>query len=332
MTETSAGTIVQAEITPELDSSEVLSKIAGKEGAAIFWSGSSAENPDYSLTFYGDELSADDDSNFAFDPTVDVSELGTGDVANIMKQAKDGLVLDFAYKGDFPSEASVYVKVDSEFSDGTQVNLYEYDEDAKAFSKVDASTAASLGGDSDSDESDEGDATDGFTVSDDYVSFKVLSGGTYALSTDDLASYEVSETNTPRAVRDDRNEREAEDEQAIETLTPYIAAGVVAAVVIVAVIAAVVVVRKRKNAAQSAAGQAEEDAALGAEETGNDEAPDGGARNEPELDKESNESGSDEESTSDNAGERGSADAAASQEIEEPKTEGDGSKKDSAND
>lgn len=254
VTETTAGTFVQVPINSETDSREALVEIAGEDGAVIFWYGSSYESPEYSLTFYGDELSVDDDSKFDFDPSITVSELGTGDIANIMEQAKDGLVLDFAYQGDFPSEATVSVRVDSEYSDGTELSMFVFNEDTRSFKKVEVeSVEADDDSDDESSDEEESSEDDGtLTVSDDYVIFKVSSGATYALSTDDLSAYEVQETNTPLAASESSEDSATEDVST--SIVPYVAAALVV-LALVAVVTTMALWRKRKSAATVASEQ-----------------------------------------------------------------------------
>lgn len=226
--ETEGGTVVLAECNSHLDAPATLAKIVGTEDQVIFWSGTSSERPDYSWTFTGDKLK-EGAADLPFDPAISVSKLGTGNVANIMKQAKDGIVLDFAHSGDLPGEASVYVNVDSAFADGTVLKLYCFDPDKVAFGEVEAETTVEAG----------------------YASFKLSHCSTWALSTDDLSGYELQETNTPGAkkqsVSDDSNDSIASDEGVGAWLVPA-AAGVVALAVVALV--AVLVVRKKKRAAE----------------------------------------------------------------------------------
>ena len=232
--ETSGGKVILAECNSYLDASATLAKIVGTNDQVIFWSGASSERPDYSWTFTGNKL-ADDAATRPFDPTITVSKLGTGNVSNIMKQAKDGIVLEFAQKGDLPGEAVVYVNVDAAYGDGSALSLYDFDEQQCAFEQVAVDTPVEAG----------------------YASFSLTSAPpARALSTDNLASYELEETNTPGAVSVSKQDNIA-DESANDWIVQA-AVGIVAVAILAIIV--VVLVRRRKAAAavgEPAAGKAE---------------------------------------------------------------------------
>ncbi|WP_147272962.1 hypothetical protein [Gordonibacter sp. 28C] len=219
--ETVAGKVIVVEKNSFLETRTQFEKIIGTKDQVVFWSGSSSDRPDYSWTFVGEDVSADS-PYLDFDPTITVSKLGAGNVSNIMKQAKDGLVMEFAHEGDLPGEASVYVKVGDAFSDGTELGLFCFDDKAKRFER----------------------AQEGLKVQDGYVSFKTTHCSTWAFSTDDLASYEVEETNTPGAISVNKQDSIA-DEGSNGWIVP-VAVGIV--VVAAAAVVAVVLVRRRKRA------------------------------------------------------------------------------------
>lgn len=231
--ETAGGKVILAECNGYLDASATLAKIVGTNDQVVFWAGASSERPDYSWTFTGDKL-ADDAATRQFDPTITVSKLGTGNVSNVMKQAKDGIVLEFAQTGDLPGEAMVCVNVDAVYGDGSVVDVYDFDEQQCVFEQV----------------------ADGTPVEAGYASFSLTSAPpARALSTDDLASYELAETNTPGAVSVSKQDNIA-DEGANGWIVPA-AAGVVAVAALA--VAAAVIVRRRK-AAVAAGGPAAGDA------------------------------------------------------------------------
>ena len=176
--ETVAGKVYIAECNAYLNASEELAKIKGTTDQAVFWSGSSSTHPDYSWTFHGEDI-PDNVETLNFDPTIALSKMGTGFVANIMGQAKDGLVMDFTHEGALPCEATLYVNVDAAYPDGETLGLYCYDEDADVFAKV----------------------MDGLNVQDGYATFKIVHCSTWAFSTDSLDSYNQLEVNTPGAAR-----------------------------------------------------------------------------------------------------------------------------------
>ncbi len=247
--ETIAGHIYAAKITSSLDTAEYFSRIAGTHDQVIFWSGASYENPDYSWTFNGSDVSADS-PYLSFDPTITISDVGTGDVANILMQAQDGLALDFSYEGWLPDTASIYVRVDGTYSDGEKLNLFYFNDGTKVFDLVDENLVVGGG----------------------YTSFFVDHCSSWALSTDDLTAYEVEETNTPGAIN------AASIGGGDNGLA--IAIGVIAVVVIVVIIVVVVLlVRRRSRRAAAASGQymTQDDASYSAFEAGGTDGTSGSA-------------------------------------------------------
>lgn len=224
--DTVAGRVIMVEANSYLNMADELAKIAGTTDQLVVWSGTSSERPDWSWTFVGDTVDAS--SPYAsFNPAITVSELGTGDVSNLMKQARDGLVLEFAHEGPLPGEASVYVKADGAYADGTTLSLFCYNEETKRFELVE----------------------EGLEVQEGYVSFVTDHCSTWAFSTDDLTAYEVEEVNTPGAIRDNAEGSSVVAEESPAWMVPAAVAVIVAAVVVVAV---VVALRRRKARANAA--------------------------------------------------------------------------------
>lgn len=228
--ETTAGTVTTVQANSYLDTAAELKKIAGKKAQLIIWSGASSEKPDWSMTFWGEDIDPNN-PNLRFDPAITVSDLGTGTAANIVKQAKDARVMAFAYTGDLPANASVYVKAGEKYPDGTQLELFRYDAKQMVFSAEGSEKLKVDGG---------------------YFSFTVTKGGTLAVSTDDLASYKVLEENTPGAAR---KQKAAEDgaaataatgDSAVSSTDPVLIAGAVAIVVVAAAVIAVVIARRNR--------------------------------------------------------------------------------------
>ena len=222
--ESEGGTVVIVENNSHLNTAEELKKIAGKENTQlVIWSGASSDQPDYSWTFHGEDVNADD-PNLDFDPTIKVSEQGEGTDANLTKQAKDSRVLDFAYKGKLPARASIYVKAGSKYPDETALSLFSYNGKDRVFQKA---------------------QDDGCKVSNGYFSFETDDGAMFAVSTDDLASYKVRQENTPQAAKKQKaaEDKAAQAASSSKTLVYGAAAVVVAAVVAVAA----VVLRRRKK-------------------------------------------------------------------------------------
>ncbi len=223
--ETVAGTVRTVEINAFLNTAKQLKRAAKSGGQAIFWSGASSTAPTYSWTFRGEDVDLES-AYLEFDPTVTVSELGSGTVANLMKQAAGGLVLEFAHEGELPGTATLYVAVDGAFSDGAAVGLYCYDVDARCFVLEEA----------------------GIEVVDGYVSFRLTHCSTWALSVDDLSAYSVEEVNTPGAAA-------AADSVAAEadsSVVLYLAGGVVALAVVAG--AVLLAANRRQRLAEVEAG------------------------------------------------------------------------------
>lgn len=222
--ETVAGTVYVVEKNSFLETRPVLEKIIGTQDQAIFWSGASSERPDYSWTFVGVDV-VGNSPYLEFDPTITVSKLGTGNVSNIMKRATDGLVMKFAHEGELPGEAAIYVKVDGVFADGVELRLFLFDDETKRFIAV----------------------QEGIKVEGGYASFKTDHCSTWAFSTDDLARYEVEETNTPGAIAVDRQDVIAAEQS---TNPALIAVAVALVAVAFSVVLVFVVRRARRMAAE----------------------------------------------------------------------------------
>lgn len=204
--------VYSVECNSYLDTAKELKKIAGTKNQCSFWSGTSSATPDYSWTFAGEDVDAKSD-NLDFDPTITVSEIGTGNVSNIMDQAKDGIVLEFVHQGKLPGKASIYVKADGTYADGTQLTLFTFNEETKKFEK----------------------AQSGIKVAEKYASFTIDHCSTWALSTDDLTKYEVKEAYTPKAIAADDT---IGDDAGIPVMPIVIGIIVVAVVIVVIVLAA----------------------------------------------------------------------------------------------
>lgn len=219
--------VYSVECNSYLDTAKELKKIAGTKNQCTFWSGTSSATPDYSWTFAGEDVDAKS-ANLGFDPTITVSEIGTGNVSNIMDQAKDGIVLEFAHQGKLPGKASIYVKADGTYADGTQLTLFTFNEETKKFEK----------------------AQSGIKVAEKYASFTIDHCSTWALSTDDLTKYEVKEAYTPKAIAAD----DTIGDDAGVPVMPIVIGIIVAAAVIVVIALAVRARRKQgdKTASENA--------------------------------------------------------------------------------
>ncbi len=216
--ETVAGTVYIVECNSFLNTADELRKIVGTNNQMVFWSGASSDQPVYSWTFTGDTLDAES-PYLTFDPTITISALGTGYVANIMQQARDGLVCDFAHSGELAGSASVYVRVSDTFADGTELGLFCFDEQQNQFVAVES----------------------GLKVAGGYASFEIDHCSTWALSTDDLTAYQVEEVNTPGAIA--VSKQDSIGENAGLPVVPLVIAGIV--IVVVACICVIAVRRAR---------------------------------------------------------------------------------------
>ena len=217
--------IIVVEAKDAATAKEELAKIAGTEGTCTFWSGGSMDSPSISWTFKGTDL--DPKGDLSFDPGVTVTNKGTGEVAELLDEADDAIVMDFVHSGDLPAPAEVYVRASGVYEDGQVLTLFVYNEDAHKFEKV----------------------QEGIEVTGGYAVFTMDHCSTWALSAEDLTSFELT--------AEEEAEAEAADVDAstvdihAQDGTPLVIAGVVAAVVVIAVVVGVVVARRRKTAAVS---------------------------------------------------------------------------------
>lgn len=238
--ETVAGKVYVVEKNSYLNTADELGKIAGTSDQVVIWAGASSDKPDYSWTFVGSDVDASR-AAVQFDPTITVSKLGTGDVSNIMKQARDGLVMEFAHSGMLPGTASVYIKTTGTFADGTELHLYVFNEQEKRFELA---------------------QTDAVKAEAGYAAFKLDHCSTWVLSTDDLTKYQVEETNTPGAIAVDK-----QDSIAADVMPAWVVPAVAGTVIVVVLAAAgIAVARRRAKGAKAEAEPAGADAPKAAEE------------------------------------------------------------------
>ena len=227
--------VIVVKASDAASAAEELAKIAGTEGTCTFWSGGTLDSPAISWTFKGTDLS--EDSNLEFDPTVTVSKRGTGDVAKLLGDVKNAIVMDFAHSGELPTEAEVYVRASGVYEDGDKLGLYMYDEEAKKFEL----------------------AEEDIEVADGYAVYSIDHCSVWALSDENLAACEMpaeEASSTPEGqVAADEVNVKAQDG------TPFIV-GIAVLLAAVVVVIVVVALRRRKAAAPGAEeGAAEEGAA-----------------------------------------------------------------------
>lgn len=156
--------VIVAKATDAASAAEELQKIAGTEGTCTFWSGGTLDSPSISWTFKGSDIPPGADLNV--DPEVQVSKKGTGDVAKLLADTKNAIVMDFAYSGKLPAPAEVYVRASGVYEDGSKVNLYTYNEDEQKFELV----------------------QDGIEVKDGYAVYSIDHCSVWALSDEDLTA------------------------------------------------------------------------------------------------------------------------------------------------
>ena len=229
--------IIVVEAKDAATAKEELAKIAGTEGTCTFWSGGSMDSPSISWTFKGTDL--DPNGDLSFDPGVTVTNKGTGEVAELLDEADDAIVMDFAHSGDLPAPAEVYVRASGVYEDGQALTLFVYNEDTHKFEK----------------------AQEDIKVANGYAVFTMDHCSTWALSAEDLTAFELTVEEEAEAETADVDASTVDIHA--QDGTPLVIAGVVAAVVVIAIVAGVVVARRRKTAAVSAGAGAELGAAAG---------------------------------------------------------------------
>lgn len=246
--ETVAGTVYTVEINDYLVTSDQFAKLEEDEDQLIMWSGPASDQPDYSWTYVCEDVDMDS-PNLEYDPRIEISKLGTNDVANIMQQSEGGLVMDFAFEGDLPGTATIYVAAEGYFDDGETVELYCFNEDERCFEAAEVEE---------------------IVVEDGYASFEIDHCSTWALSADDLTAYEVQETNTPGAAAESASDdgatagdggssAVAEEAASEGGLSPAAILLIIAAIIVVAAVIAALVVRNRRAKAAAVGEAAETD-------------------------------------------------------------------------
>lgn len=207
--------VIVVKATDAATAATELGKIAGTEGTCTFWSGGTLGEPSISWTFKGTDLSAS--SNLSFDPNVSVSKKGTGDVAKLLAETKNAIVMDFEHSGALPATAEVYVRASGVYADGVKLNLYSYDEDSRSFTLE----------------------KEGVEVVSGYAVYSIDHCSVWALSDEDLAAC---------AMPEDELDASSVDVHAQDGM-PVVVGAIVAAVVLAAVVAFVVVRRRKVDVA-----------------------------------------------------------------------------------
>lgn len=109
-----------------------LRKIVGTNGSVTFWNGGTLEEPLITWTFYGKDLNYDSELNF--NPEVLVYKAaGSGDLAALLAQVNNFIVMDFTHEGILPAPAEVNVLVRDFVDEVKSLHLYCYDETSQEF-------------------------------------------------------------------------------------------------------------------------------------------------------------------------------------------------------
>ncbi len=100
-----------------------LEQIMGQESSVTFEKKDEADNVLYSWSFDGQSVTSPAD----IDMTVCMSQQGTEELQKVTN-GKTALYLAFSHEGPLPGTATVYLRVNDAFADGTKLNLYYFDE------------------------------------------------------------------------------------------------------------------------------------------------------------------------------------------------------------
>ncbi|MDR1082762.1 MAG: hypothetical protein LBL27_02705 [Coriobacteriales bacterium] len=159
-----------------IQAAERLRTIAGTTESVTFWSGGTAERPEYTWTFMGQELPKEQAAALT---SLDLEIALTADDAN-GDGAFDTLMLDFAHEGLLPAPALISVIMPDGLDGKGGLTLFTFDERTASFTENQR----------------------GLVAADGYVSFHLTHCSRWALSTVDLtlpASQRLGDTAAPEA-------------------------------------------------------------------------------------------------------------------------------------
>ncbi len=218
-------TIRNVRITDGLDAAAYLDEMAGVDGEIVFWSGDTYYHPDYSVTFVGDEYTADDVTSY--DPALTVLLEPGGTLYQMLDGLDDFVIVDFAQRGDLPSTATVYADAKGTLEDGDGVRLFSYDEADKSLVLEDQEA----------------------TVTGGYVSFDTDTGKTYVVSSRDLiadANSAVSDNSaTGQASQGDTSNTTSTDQST--RIPPFVIVLIVAVIIAIVIVCVVVALLRRRS-------------------------------------------------------------------------------------
>lgn len=100
-----------------------LGQVMGQQSSVTFEKKDEADNVLYSWSFDGQSVTAPAD----IDMTVHVSQQGTAELQKVTN-GKTALYLAFSHEGPLPGAATLYLRVNNIFANGTKLNLYYFDE------------------------------------------------------------------------------------------------------------------------------------------------------------------------------------------------------------
>jgi hypothetical protein len=212
---------------------ERLRAIAGTAESVTFWSGGTAERPEYTWTFSGQDIAREQAASLvSLDLGISVSAEDADNTG-----APDTLALDFAHDGALPAPALVSVALPEDFDAAGSLALFSFDEQTGAYTELQR----------------------GFPVEDGYVSFYLTYCSRLTLSTVDLALPASQRTESPAGSTDALPTSSTEIEP---TASPEAASAdqqsaflgiplpvlIVAPLLVVSAFVAILVVRRRRRA------------------------------------------------------------------------------------
>lgn len=206
------GPITFVPITDGMQGKDQLAAVMGQEAYVDFQKKDDTGTVLYAWEFYGKDLNAAEDMNYGITTSTTAFE------GCEYGSSADSLYMAFAQEGGFPGKASVFVKVNDQFSDDKELSLYRYLANGNAEM-----------------------VTEGLKIENGYVTMELDQGGNYILTTQKLVEknhVEDTGSATAETISLDHSKK---------GVNP--AAIVVVIIVVVIVIAAILLVLKKKKGA-----------------------------------------------------------------------------------
>lgn len=151
------GPITFVPITDGMQGKDQLAAVMGQEAYVDFQKKDDAGTVLYAWEFYGKDLIAAEDMNYGITTSTTAFE------GCEYGSSADSLYMAFAQEGGFPGKASIFVKVNDQFSDDKELNLYRYLANGNAEM-----------------------VTEGLKIENGYVTMELDQGGNYILTTQKL--------------------------------------------------------------------------------------------------------------------------------------------------